>query len=349
MNSEVLVSVVMSVFNTKEEYLRCAIESVLKQTFQAFEFIIVLDLPTDNSATIVEEYQKKDNRIVIIYNEYNIGLTKSLNKALKIAKGKYIARMDADDISVPDRFEKQYYFLENNEKVGVVGGHVYTGKQGTRYMTPWSKDPEETKIRMLFRNAGVPHPTAMFRKYYPDGTQVFYDESIVKSQDFALWSKYVRKSNIVVMEDVFLIYRIHENQISAKPSGQSMYSAIIVKKQMKDIFGIEDENLLNVVANLFVGNKKPQMNEVREVFQRLIDVNERRKMFNRRKLKLILKELLVEYLYMYRVDKKQFVQQLTINPDLLDPSVIIKFIQLYIIPKMKHDKLVKEFECANKK
>ena len=100
MNDKVLISVVMSVFNTKEEYLRCAIESILNQTFTEFEFIIVLDLPTDNSASIVDEYQKKDNRIIVIRNESNIGLTKSLNKALKIAKGKYIAIRDEQALAL---------------------------------------------------------------------------------------------------------------------------------------------------------------------------------------------------------------------------------------------------------
>lgn len=349
MNHKVLVSVIMSVFNTKEEYLRCAIESILGQTFQSYEFIIVLDLPTDNSAAVVDEYKKKDDRIVVIRNESNIGLTRSLNKALKIAKGKYIARMDADDIAVTDRLEKQYVFLEENKKVGVVGGHVYTGQKNVRYMTPWTKDSEETRIRMLFRNAGVPHPTAMFRRNYPDGSQVLYDENIVKSQDFALWSEYVKKADIVVMDAVFLVYRIHENQISAAPSGQIMYSSITVKKQLEDIFGIEDEKAANVMANIFVGQEKPQLIEIKELFKKLIVANKTRNVFKQRKLKILLKEICVEYLYMYRTGMKDFLKQLIVNPELIAPVVVIKFIQLYIMPKIKHDKLVEQFENDNKK
>ena len=348
MNDKVLISVVMSVFNTKEEYLRCAIESILNQTFTEFEFIIVLDLPTDNSASIVDEYQKKDNRIIVIRNESNIGLTKSLNKALKIAKGKYIARMDADDIAVPDRFEKQYHFMEKNSTIGVVGGHVYTGQKGVRYMTPWAKDPEETRIRMLFRNAGVPHPTAMFRRVYPDGKQVFYDEEIIKSQDFALWSEYVKRADIIVMDEVFLVYRIHENQVSAVPSGQIMYSSITVKKQLADILMIRDEKTANIMANIFVGKEKPELVEIKKLFEDILNANEICRAFEQKKLSCILKELCIEYIYMYRTSVKDFVKQLFKLPELIMPKVIIKFIQLYVSPKIKHDKLIKRFELEKK-
>ena len=92
-----LVSVVMSVYNTDERYLRGSIESILAQTYQYFEFIIVLDHPTDGLDQIVKEYESRDSRIVVLVNEQNLGLTKSLNIALGRARGEYIARMDADD------------------------------------------------------------------------------------------------------------------------------------------------------------------------------------------------------------------------------------------------------------
>ena len=113
-----LVSVIMSNYNTPEEYLRESIESILNQTYSHIEFIIVDDCSTDNSLNVIKSY--KDDRIVLIENTENLGLTKSLNKALKQAKGEFVARMDADDISLPTRFEKQVAFLKQNSDVDAI-------------------------------------------------------------------------------------------------------------------------------------------------------------------------------------------------------------------------------------
>ncbi len=112
------VTVLMSVYNG-EKYLREAIDSILNQTFKDFEFLIIDDGSTDSSADIIRSYT--DFRIRLIQNEKNIGLTRSLNKGLKLAKGEYIARMDVDDISLPIRFEKQVSFLDKYEDVKLVG------------------------------------------------------------------------------------------------------------------------------------------------------------------------------------------------------------------------------------
>ena len=101
----------MSIYSEEEEWIRESIDSILNQTFSDFEFIIINDNPNrDKNNSLLTEYTRIDNRIIIITNEENIGLTKSLNKGLEIARGKYIARMDADDISLPTRFEKQVDF-----------------------------------------------------------------------------------------------------------------------------------------------------------------------------------------------------------------------------------------------
>ena len=104
------ISVIMTAYNT-EKYIKEAIESILNQTFKDFEFIIVDDGSTDNTRLIIEEYAKKDRRIKILYNKKNLGIVKSLNKAIAIAKGKYIARMDSDDVSKLNRLEKQFVFM----------------------------------------------------------------------------------------------------------------------------------------------------------------------------------------------------------------------------------------------
>ena len=113
MNNTPEISLIMSVYNG-EDYLREAIDSVLMQTFSAWEFIIINDCSTDGTAEILSEYAARDERIKVYTNEVNLRLPSSLNKALSYAQGKYIARMDADDICLPDRLEKQYEFMEKN-------------------------------------------------------------------------------------------------------------------------------------------------------------------------------------------------------------------------------------------
>jgi len=123
MKDEPLISVVMPVYNT-EKFVAEAIESILAQTFTDFEIIIIDDCSTDKSWQIIQDFSEKDQRIVTIQNSENQGLARSLNKGLKIAKGQFIARMDADDISMPQRFEIQLDFLKNHPDVGVVGSTV---------------------------------------------------------------------------------------------------------------------------------------------------------------------------------------------------------------------------------
>ena len=105
------ISVLMSVYNA-DKYLTEAMDSILAQTYPDFEMIVVNDKSTDKSGDILKAFAQKDPRIVILENAQNLGLTRSLNRGLAIAKGEYVARMDADDISAPDRFQKQVAFLD---------------------------------------------------------------------------------------------------------------------------------------------------------------------------------------------------------------------------------------------
>ncbi len=157
------ISVVMPVFNSQISYLKEAFDSVLTQTFKDYEFIIIDDGSTGSCREYLESLS--DSRIRIIHNEKNLGITKSFNIGLRAAKGKYIARMDDDDISLPFRFEKQYAFMESNPNIIVCGSkREMIGKKrqlpasGKTSMT----DMEEYRIKMLFVNPGPSHPTAFF-------------------------------------------------------------------------------------------------------------------------------------------------------------------------------------------
>ncbi len=164
MDYSVSISVVMSSYNTELSMLKEAVESILNQTFRDFEFLIIDDGSTDGS----DQYLKSlsDERVKIIQNPQNIGITKSLNIGFKAAKGKYIARMDADDISLPTRLEKQYEFMEAHPEVIVCGTRagILDEKRNVRPLNVNVPDNmEEYRVRMIFLNPGPTHPTAFFR------------------------------------------------------------------------------------------------------------------------------------------------------------------------------------------
>lgn len=156
------VSVIMGIYNSNnEEMIRSAIDSILNQTFKDFEFIICDDGSTDGTYELVKRLTEHDDRVVLIQNEKNSGLAYSLNHCLSIAKGEYIARMDADDISLPERLEKEVAFLDNNKEFAIVGCNVKffnsNGIWGKRCLPEFPK-----KASFLFTSPFV-HPSILVR------------------------------------------------------------------------------------------------------------------------------------------------------------------------------------------
>lgn len=222
----------MAVYNTRGDYLKAAIESILNQSFEDFEFIIVNDASTDETNKILDYYT--DKRIVKIENKTNLGLTISLNKALRIAKGEYIARMDSDDISLPDRLKRQLDYMKIHREIVVLGS--WARELGTKRILKPIKclDHEHRRVKMLFRNSGVIHPTAMIRGDFLKKHGIRYDEEIKKGQDYALWSEIINYGRIENMEIPLLEYRVHPNQISVKhKKEQDEYAEKIKVKQME--------------------------------------------------------------------------------------------------------------------
>ncbi len=206
-----LISVLMPVYNG-EKYLREAIESILNQTLTDFEFIIINDGSTDNTEGIILSYY--DSRIKYIKNKKNIKLIETLNKGIKVSKGKYIVRMDADDISIPDRFEKQLDFLEKNPEYGLCSGNAISIDTKNKKISKkwWNNNDLPIEWLLLWENP-IAHPTVMLRKEILIKYNEYYNKKSLHSEDYDLWCRMALHSKLKRLDDVLLYYRISESSV----------------------------------------------------------------------------------------------------------------------------------------
>jgi glycosyltransferase involved in cell wall biosynthesis len=216
------ISVVMTAYNSGP-YIKEAIESVLTQTFEHFEFLIVDDASQDNTAKIIQSFS--DDRIVYLKNEKNLGQTKSLNIAIKGSRGKYVARMDADDICFPERFQMQYDFLEKHQDISIVGSWVkYINAEGKVFRN-FKVPTDPLEIRSYLTGSGdlsfwcMLHPTIMMRKSVFDQEGLYAEEKGEAQgypQDYELWSRLFMTYQFSNIPQYLLKYRILKGSDSRK-------------------------------------------------------------------------------------------------------------------------------------
>ncbi|WP_394902518.1 glycosyltransferase [Bacteroides xylanisolvens] len=211
MNTTPLVSVVMSVYNGAS-FLTEAIDSILSQTYKKIEFIIIDDGSTDGSLDIINGYS--DERIKIWVNSKNEGLIFSLNKGIELALGTYIVRMDADDISLPQRIEEQVSFMETHNEIGVCGTNIEVfGKSVSGYIHRFKQTPLANDATLLFTTCFA-HPSVIIRKSVLDQYHLCYENVYRNAEDYGFWvelSKYTQFANI---NKVLLKYRILQGSIT---------------------------------------------------------------------------------------------------------------------------------------
>ncbi|MBZ2167692.1 glycosyltransferase family 2 protein [Marinobacter sp. F4216] len=207
-----LVSVVMSVYNG-EEFLRYSIESIINQSFEDFEFIIVNDGSSDRSGEIIESY--RDSRILYIKNESNKGLIESLNKGIGFSRGKYIARQDADDIALKNRLQKQVGYLENNADVWVLGCGLEMIDGEGKFISNWIHPTGCNVVRwnLLFNNC-VAHSSSVFRRDVVEKIGV-YDKQYRYAEDYELWSRVSRSHQVENLPEPLQKYRLHPDAVSS--------------------------------------------------------------------------------------------------------------------------------------
>lgn len=244
-----LISVLMTVYNTNENFLSEAINSILNQTYSYFEFIIIDDCST-KAETIKVLDLLKDNRVRIIRNNENIGLTKSLIAGVGECKGKYIARMDSDDVAEDERLEKQLAYIK--EKQLHIIGSGYRLIPDLRFHKLVSHSYKELKIRLLFGNAAIIHSSAFWEKDYLLQRKIQYDSKFLKSQDYALWCECISKGLMIgTQPEVLVRWRMSEEQISKKYSSQQAECTKKVRrKYVQENFNIEEKEIDDFVEQL---------------------------------------------------------------------------------------------------
>jgi glycosyltransferase involved in cell wall biosynthesis len=252
------VSVILPVYNC-EQYIYETVLSVLKQTFTDFELLIVDDCSTDKSVSIIREFN--DSRINLIIKQKNTGYTDSLNYAVSIAKGKYIARMDGDDICLPTRFEKQVAFLEKNTDVILCGTAIqfigfYNG------IKQYPLKHEDIKIKLCFVTPFC-HPSVMGKK------EVFlqfpYDKNFEPAEDIHLWSRIVKMGKLENLDEILLNYRTHEMQVSVSKKEIQNQKALSIRKEYLKNFFWEQKFSEEDFKLIFANNKINTQDECKTV------------------------------------------------------------------------------------
>lgn len=222
------ISVIMAVYNG-ERYLEEAVESILTQTFLDFEFLIVDDGSTDKSAKILAGAASRDARFRVITNQANIGLTRSLNKALAQACGTLIARMDADDVAPPERFERQIAFLQNNPEVGVVGtAYRFINEEGETIGERAILTDNESIQRALIRFNPFLHSSVMMRKVLLDNVGG-YDKRYTKAQDYDLWMRLAPLCHFANLSEVLMKKRFTADMISYAQERKQIKAAVRIR------------------------------------------------------------------------------------------------------------------------
>lgn len=257
-NKVPLISVIMPVYNTAK-YLKQAIDSILNQTFNDFEFIIIDDCSTDGSLDIIKSYC--DERIILIENEINKGYVYGLNYALSFANGKYIARMDSDDISLPHRFKRQFHILEENAFITICGSFMEKIHNSVLINYPISHN--EIKVKFL-ENSCLAHPAVMFRKSFIIENNFIYDDNMTPAEDYDLWTKMATCNAIFLnIPESLVKYRVHKNQISNIKEIQRIKNANKIKisylsnicsksssKKFVNLYLINDKSVSHKIAYL---------------------------------------------------------------------------------------------------
>ncbi|MDQ3392690.1 MAG: glycosyltransferase [Bacteroidota bacterium] len=334
-----MVTVLMPVYNG-EKYLREAIDSVLCQTYKEFEFLIINDGSSDGSLDIINSYN--DPRIRLISNEKNIQLIATLNLGLKLAKGKYIARMDCDDVSYPERLQEQVNFMDTNPEIGISGTWYIRSDNNQLNQRPVSH--EEIKV-FLIKGAAILHPTAIFRKELFDKHQLRFKSEYIHAEDYELW---VRASALFKLANIpkpLLQYRKHPKQVSQSYSKEQKETTRKIMTYHLKSLGLEPSmHFARLNLQLFAKSKlrNKQVKALSSYIDLILAANKKVRYYDQKILKLFMdqqRELLWDRCQLYSFKTlKTYHQSLGFTSQGFSLKLYLKILKRVIVNSLQFTK-----------
>jgi hypothetical protein len=254
MPEQPVVTVLMSAFNGAA-FLPEAVESILNQTFSNFEFLVIDDGSADGTARLLAAV--RDPRMRVVRNEQHLGLTRSLKAGVELARGQYIARMDADDVALPERLEKQVALLMKRPEIGILGSACYVIDQAGREVGLLHMPEDDLRIRWtsLLGNPFA-HPTVMLRRDVLMNSGLNYDETFQATQDYDLWMRMLRYTCGGNLGEPLIRYRMHTDRVTSKfrevqLKNQDMVALRSIREQLPEYYIQADQ--VSQLRALFVG------------------------------------------------------------------------------------------------
>ena len=247
------ISVLMPVYNTRPEHLREAMESILSQTFTDFEFLILNDASTDPRVEeVVKSYD--DPRIVYAVNRINLGISGSRNRLLDMAQGEYLAVMDHDDISLPERFARQVAFLDEHPDVGLVGSLVENMADGEVKPRP-AEDVDIKKMLMIHCN--LSHPSCMLRRSVLEEHNIRYEALFSPAEDYALFARLMPVTRFAILQEPLFRYRAWAGNTSHKKA-KAMEAAAkgihtFMRRDNPEIWAMAQSHLMSILVYKLFG------------------------------------------------------------------------------------------------
>jgi len=283
-----LISVVLPVYNC-QNYIEEAVHSILNQTISDFELIIIDDASTDETLTIINNL--KDPRIKIVTKDQNLGLIHSLNLAFELSKGKFIARMDGDDISVPNRFEKQLDILENNSDVIVCGSWMQ--HFGKSEITVKHKENHNEIVAQMLLHCSLNMGTTMFYREILIANK--FDESKKHVEDYDFWSRVAWIGKFYNIQEVLYYYRVHEMQVSSIYKQIQVQGDLPIKLYLFKKIGYNTTKYKDAfIVKMILLNQSIDLKEL-ELFlnwiKKLSYLNRKTNVFSQKELEKVLKKI----------------------------------------------------------
>jgi len=288
-----LITVLMPAYNAAE-YLNEAIESIINQTFTDFEFLIIDDGSSDNSIDIIKSYN--DKRIRLIENGENIKLIATLNKGINLSRGKYIARMDSDDISFPERLQKQFEYMESHPDIGALGTAFISFGENVYSETVYPADDFDIRTGMLYKMQ-LCHPSAIIRKSVLIDNNIIFSFDFPHAEDYEFFYRVSRVSKLANLTDLLYKRRIHNKQVSKIYSETQKNKTLEIKFiQFQNINVDFNENQIEIFSEINYHHYKKNKEfllETQNILEQLYDANQKSKVYDVARFSEYLKDLWV--------------------------------------------------------